>query len=71
MKKITDTMEQISKKVVNGYKKIENATVTGYKKIEKGVVECFAAVSDKCIAILFTKTGETVAEAKERLAGKK
>lgn len=71
MKKIADTMDQISKKVRNVYKKVENSTVTGYKKMENVVVKGFTAVSDKCIAILFAKTGETVVEAKERLAGKK
>ena len=41
----------------------------GYKKIEEGAVEGFQKVSDKFVDVLFTKEGETVEEAKERLAG--
>ena len=39
----------------------------GYKKIEEGAVEGFQKVSDKFVEKLFTKEGETVEEAKERL----
>lgn len=67
MKKLTDINEKIAETVVDGYKKIEEGVVGGYKKIEKGAVEGFTKVSDKCIDVLFTKDGETVEEAKERL----
>ena len=42
--------------------------VEGYKKIEEGAVEGFQKVSDKFVEKLFTKEGETVEEAKARLA---
>lgn len=71
MSKIKETNEKIEQKVVEGYKKIEGSVVEGYKKIENGAVEGFKRVSDKCVDVLFTKDGETVEEAKERLAGKK
>lgn len=63
--------EKIENGVVNGYKKIEDGVVTGYKKVEEGVVEGFGKVVDKCVEVLFTKDGETVEEAKQRLSGKK
>jgi hypothetical protein len=68
MSKIAETNEKIAEKVVEGYKKIENGVVGGYKKIENGVVTGFNKVSDKCVEVLFTKEGETVEEAKKRLA---
>ena len=57
--------------VVRGYKKIENDVVSGYKKIENGAVTGFEKVTDKCVDVLFAKEGETVEEAKTRLAAKK
>lgn len=57
--------------VVDGYKKIENGVVDGYKKIETGVVDGFNAVSDKFVEKLFAKEGESVADAKKRLSGRK
>ncbi|MBO5159353.1 MAG: hypothetical protein J6B94_07165 [Lachnospiraceae bacterium] len=69
MAKLADVNEKIGKAVVDGYKKIEEGVVGGYKKIEEGAVEGFQKVSDKFVDVLFTKEGETVEEAKERLAG--
>ena len=71
MSKFVEANEKIAKTVVEGYKKIETGVVEGYKKIETGAVEGFEKVTDKCVEVLFTKKGETVEEAKERLAGKK
>lgn len=71
MSKFVQTNEKIAQTVVKGYKKIETGVVDGYKKIENGVVDGFSKVSDKCVQTLFAKEGETVEEAKERLAGKK
>ncbi len=62
---------KIAEAVGNGYKKIENGVVTGYKKIETAVVNGFGKVVDKCVEKLFAKEGETVEEAKARLARKK
>lgn len=67
MAKLADINEKIAETVVNGYKKIEKTVVDGYKSIEKGAVDGFNKVSDKCVDVLFTKEGETVDEAKERL----
>lgn len=77
--KITETGEKIEKGVIEGYKKIEKGVISGYKAIEHGVVEGykkveegavngFNKVSDKFIEKLFTREGESVEEAKERLS---
>lgn len=57
MKKLANVVEQIGEAVVGGYKRIETGAVVGFGK-----------VCDKCVAVLFAKEGETVAEAKARLA---
>jgi len=54
--------------VVSGYKKIEDSVVSGYKKIEQGAVSGFSKLTDKFVEAFFTKEGETVEEAKERLS---
>ena len=54
-------------KFMEANEKIAEAVVEGYKKIEEGAVEGFQKVSDKFVEKLFTKEGETVEEAKERL----
>jgi len=69
MSKIAEGYKKIENGVVDGYKKIENGVVDGYKKIENGVVDGFNKVTDKCVEVLFTKDGETVDEAKQRLRG--
>lgn len=68
MSKFAGANEKIAQKVVEGYKKIEDGVVGGYKKIEDGVVEGFGKLTDACVKTLFAKKGETVEEAKERLA---
>ncbi len=68
---VTSGFKKIEDGVVGGYKKIENGAVGGYKKIETGAVNTFNAVSDKFVEKLFTREGETVEEAKERLAQRK
>lgn len=68
MAKLADMNEKIEKAVVGGYKRIENGVVGGYKKIEEGAVGGFQKVSDKFVEKLFAKEGETVEEAKARLA---
>lgn len=66
-KTVVDGYKKIEEGVVSGYKKIEESVVGGYKKIEEGAVSGFNKVSDKFIEKLFTKEGETVEMAKERL----
>lgn len=68
MKRLAEVNEKIAEKVVEGYKKIEDGVVSGYKKIEEGAVEGFNKVTDKIVGTVFAKVGETVEEAKERLA---
>ena len=71
MSKVQKSGEKIVKGVTEGYKKIEEGVVTGYQKIETGVVEGFGKVTDKCVEVLFAKEGESVEDAKKRLAGDK
>ena len=51
------TNEMIEKKVVDGCKKIEDAVVGGFEQVSDGFVERF-----------FAREGESVGQAKERLA---
>ena len=51
------TLERIENAVVEGYKKIEDSTVDGFNKIADGFVGKF-----------LLKEGETVEEARQRLA---
>ena len=60
--------QSIEKGVVDGYKAIENGVVTGYKAIENSVVGSFNKITDKFVGAFLTKDGETVEQAKERLA---
>ncbi len=48
--------------------KIEKAVVEGYKKIEDGVVGKFEDISDSFVEKHLMKEGETLEEAKERIA---
>lgn len=66
--KLVEANEKIAEGVVGGYKKIEEGVVQGYKKIEEGAVGGFNKVADKFVDNFLTKEGETVEEAKERLA---
>ena len=71
MKKIADVVEEMGQAVTSGYKKIESGVVSGYKRIETGAVTGFEKVTDKCVAVLFAKEGETAKEARVRLAARK
>lgn len=51
------TMKKIEDAVVGGYNKVEDTVVGGYKKVE-----------DKFVDTFLKKEGETVEEAKERIA---
>ena len=56
-------------KFVEANEKIAEAVVEGYKKIEQGAVDGFTKITDACVEKMFAKEGETVEEAKKRLAG--
>ena len=66
--KLVKANQKIAEEVVGGYKKIENGVVGGYKKIENGAVGAFNKVADAFVDQYLTRDGETVAEARERLA---
>ena len=66
--KLVQANEKIAEGVVGGYKKMEQGIVDGYKKMEKGVVGGFTKMTDKFVEVFLTKDGESVEEAKRRLA---
>ena len=66
--KLAKANEKIAEGVVDGYKKIETGVVTGYKKIEDGVVTGFNKVADAFVDQFLTREGETVQQARERMA---
>lgn len=66
--KLVKANEKIAEGVVGGYKKIEEGVVGGYKKIEEGAVGSFNKVADKFVDNFLTREGESVEEAKKRLA---
>ena len=51
------TNEKVKKKAVDGYKRIEDSVAGGFEKVSDGFVER-----------LFAREGESVGQAKERLA---
>ena len=65
--KLVKANEKIAENVVGGYKKIEEGVVGGYKKIENGVVGGYK-ISDKFVDQFLTREGESVEDAKKRLA---
>ena len=66
--KLVKANEKIAESVVVGYKKIEKNVVGGYKKMEEGVVTGFNKMTDKFVDQFLTKDGESVEDAKKRLA---
>lgn len=57
MSKINDVNKKIEEAVVEGYKKVEDTVVGGYKKVE-----------DKFVDTFLKKDGETIEQAKIRIA---
>lgn len=66
--KLVKANEKIAEEVVGGYKKIEKGVVESYEKIENGAVGGFNKIADKFVDQFLTKEGESVEEAKARLA---
>lgn len=66
--KLVKANEKIAEGVVDGYKKIEEGVVGGYRKIEEGAVGGFNKMADKFVDNFLTKEGESVEEARARLA---
>lgn len=54
--------------VTEGYQKIESGVVNGYQKVERGAVEGFTKVEDAFVDHFFTRDGETVEQARQRLS---
>lgn len=65
---ITEGYEKIEEGVVTGYQKIESGVVEGYKKVENTVVGSFNKMTDKFVGKFLIRDGETVEEAKARIA---
>ncbi len=65
---VTGSYKKIEEGVVGGYKKIEEGVVGGYKKMERGAVGGFNKIVDKFVDNFLTKEGESVEEARARLA---
>ena len=66
--KLAQMNQKIEKTVVEGYREIEDTVVGGYKKIEDTVVGGFNKLSDKFVDQFLTRDGETVEEARQRMA---
>ena len=66
--KLVEENEKIAAAVTDGYKKIETGVVSGYKKIEDGVVTGSNKVADAVVDQFLTREGETVQQARERMA---
>lgn len=62
--------KEIAETVTGGFQKIEDGVVDGYKKIERTVVGAYQSIEDKFVARYLLHEGETVEQAKERLAQK-
>ena len=67
MSKLMDAEKKIESGVVKAYNAIEQGVVSGYSAVENSVVTAAKKVGDACVGTLFTKDGEPVEEAKERL----
>ena len=63
-----ETFEKIEETVVETYQKIEDSVVGAYQKVEDGVVSSFTKMADKFVDKFLTREGETVEEAKQRMA---
>ena len=66
--KVVGGYKKIEDGVVGSYKKIEEGVVGGYKKIEEGAVGGVNKISDSFVDQFLTKDGESIEEAKARLA---
>lgn len=77
--KIVTAADKISKTVTGGYKKVEESTIHAYEKIEKGAVDTykkieqgavrsFTKLSDGFVDQFLTKEGESVEDARKRIA---
>ena len=66
--KLVETNEKIAEGVTEGFQKIENSVVGTYKKVEDGVDGTYKKVEDAFVDKFLTREGESVEDAKKRLA---
>lgn len=66
--KLVKANEKIAEGVTGGFQKIEDGVVGGYKKIENSVVGAYKKIEDKFVDKYLTHDGESVEDAKARLA---
>ena len=66
--KLSKANKKIEDGVVSTYKKIEHGVVSSYKKIEEGAVDGFNNIANKFLDNFLTKKGESVEDAKARIA---
>lgn len=67
--KFTATNEKIADAVTSAYKKVETSVVSSYNAVENAAVDGYTKVEDAFVGKLFTKSGETIEDAKARLRG--
>ena len=68
MANFKEANEKIVDGITEGYEKIEEGVVSGYKRIESGVVNGFNKMTDKFVGKFLTRDGETMEDARIRLA---
>ena len=67
---IGEVAHMVEQEIVEDYKKLETGVVDSYKKVEEGFVGGFNKVADGFVEKFLVKDGESVEEARERLAKK-
>ena len=65
---VKSSYQKVEDGVVKGYKTIENGVVSGYTAVQDGVVEGFTRISDAFVKKFLMREGETLEEAKARIA---
>lgn len=65
---VGEVAHMVEEEIVGDYKKLEEGVVEGYKKVEDGVVGGFNKIADGFVDKFLKKEGESVEEARERLA---
>lgn len=66
--KLVKVNEKIAQTVTAGYRKMEHGVVGGYQAVEQAAVQGFGKLTDAFVAEFLTREGESVQDAKDRLA---
>lgn len=66
--KLVKVNEKIAQTVTAGYHTIEDGVVGGYQAVEQAAVQGFGKLTDAFVEEFLTREGESVQEAKQRLA---